>query len=129
MKAKRRLFLLIPPAAVLAVVAFVGILGLILVVSSEPPSTFTLLNASGTELTDIIISGRGFRETVKILKPGESVVRRFRPKGKSGVAVAFQAADRSVSVPEQDYVSGGGFKCSIEVSPGFTVAVRCDLVA
>ena len=130
MKAKRRLlFFLIPAGVGLAAILLIGTL-LRIVEASEPPSTFTVKNASGIEITNTVVSGKGFKEVVGIVKPGESVTKRFRPGAKSGIAVSFWAGDRVVSVPEQDYVSGGGgWKVSIEVSPDLSVSVRSEIVA
>ena len=97
---------------------FHGVLLLVGVAScGRRGASVTILNESPHTLRTVVLSGRGFADTLTGLPPGEMAAVRVRPRGESGIGVAFTAADRHVSVPEQGYFEGGG---------GYVVVIKVD---
>ncbi len=115
----------------IAVVALglMAVVAILLVRALSPPATIIVHNASAAELRNVVVSGRGFRVSCPTLPAGQSVTLSAQLTADTGIAVAFDAGDRHVSTPEQDYAGGGGFRINVEVSPELVVSVRSVPVA
>jgi hypothetical protein len=105
------------------------VLAVVLFATPSRRATILIHNASTTELRNIIISGRGFQASVANLQPGQSATLTARLTADTGIAVAFEAAGRHISVPEQGYAGGGGYRVVVEVSPDLSVSVQTELAA
>lgn len=82
-------------------------------------------NHSTTELRNVVLSGRGFTETLERLGPGESREVTVRPRGESSVDIAFDAAGRRVHVKGDTYIeAAGGYRVEMDVAPDLSVRVR-----
>ncbi len=105
----------------------VAVIAYLALVRLPPTSVIIFHNGSASELSNVVVSGADFRESFPRVKPGQTIVLRSHPHADTGIAVAFEAAGRSVSVPEQDYAGGGGYKIHVEVGPDLSVSVRSAL--
>jgi hypothetical protein len=110
-------------------VALVAVLAFAFFWRSGRPATIIIRNASSTELHNIVVSGRGSSVSCPSLRPGQSTSLSAQLHADTGIAVDFEAAGRKVSVPEQEYAGGGGFRITVEVGPELSVSVRSELVA
>ena len=106
-----------------------AVLAVLMAGACAPVSTITIRNASRSELRNVVVSGTGFRATIAVLAPGQSIVLTSHPSGDTGIAVEFDAQGRHVAAPAQDYASGGGFRVEVEVTPELSVSVRSTLAA
>ena len=68
----------------------------------------TLHNNSTHDLTNIILSGSGFTDTLTSLSAGKSATRRVSVRGESGLAVSFMADGARVSTSPQGYFEAAG---------------------
>ena len=78
----------------------------------------SVANQSGRALENIVVSGRGFTDTIARLAPGQTSQVLVHPRGESGVSVSFSAADRRVVVPAQGYLDDCcGFSARLTINP------------
>jgi len=94
--------------------------------SRDPVITIT--NKSSLTLSNAVVSGSGFSESVgSIAARGEHSLT-VRPHGESGVRIAFDAGTNHVDSGEQGYFeAGGGYRVAILVSTNLNVSVSSDL--
>jgi hypothetical protein len=90
----------------------------------------TVANDSPDTLWNVVVSGRGFADTLARLLPNESGSIRARPGGESGIGVAFTAKNRRIAVPEQGYFEpAGGYIVEVRVDSTLGVRVQSGLGA
>jgi hypothetical protein len=88
----------------------------------------TVRNESPDTLRSLVLSGRGFADTLETIAPGELAVVRVRPRGESGIGVAFTARERQISAPEEGYLEGaGGYVVAVTVDSSLRVGVQVTL--
>jgi hypothetical protein len=88
----------------------------------------TVFNQSPDTLHAVVLSGRGFADTLAELAPAQLAALRVRPRGESGLKVAFTADNRRIVVPEQVYLeSCCGYVVLVEVDSTLTVRVHATL--
>jgi hypothetical protein len=84
----------------------------------------TVRNESGCTLSNVVISGTGFSERLADLPHGAEIHRRVRPRGESGVRLAFEAGGRQVDSGAQGYFeSGGGSRIGVTVGTNLNVSI------
>ena len=92
--------------------------------------TARIRNDSAVKLQNVHITAQGFEVTIPELQSGESRLIPIKPRGESGVGVAFDANGRHIEVPAQGYIENDSmYVVDITVTPSLTVVVRTDLVA
>ena len=88
----------------------------------------TVLNQSPDTIHTVVLSGRGFSDTIPELAPAGSGALRVRPRGESGLKVEFTAANRRILVPEQGYFeSCCGYVVLVAVDSALAVRVHTTL--
>jgi hypothetical protein len=81
-------------------------------------------NRSARELTDVELSGHGFRTSLGRLAPAERRSLRVAPSGESGVRLRFSAGQRLIDSGELGYIEPkGGYELDLTVTPALTVSV------
>ncbi len=72
--------------------------------------------------------GRGFADTLAELPPDRLAALRIRPRGESGIGVAFTGKSRRISVPQEGYFeSNGGYVVLVTVDSALDVRVQVTL--
>jgi hypothetical protein len=88
----------------------------------------TILNESPDTLRNVVPTGTGFADTLQELSPRQLAAVRVRPRGESGIGVAFTSGERRVSVPEQEYFEGaGGYVVLVKVDSTLRVSTQVTL--
>jgi hypothetical protein len=91
-------------------------------------ASVTFHNKSDYRLEAVELSGSGFKATLGVIAPGQSLTAQVYPAGESGLAVSFMANGHSYSYKPQDYFEGGGmYKLSATVDRDLTVSVDSDI--
>ncbi len=94
--------------------------------SSATP--ISLKNSSGGNLEDVVLSGSGFETHIANIAPNAAVQIEVRPKGESGLGLAFTSNGHKVVLPEQDYFEGGGaYVVSVVVTPALTAEINVTI--
>jgi hypothetical protein len=107
-----------PLAVLLIAAAACGRRGALVTIRNESPDT----------LRSVVLSGKGFADTVAAVAPGELAALRVRPRGESGIGVAFSANERRISAPEEGYFeSSGGYVVALTVDSSLVVGVQVTL--
>lgn len=108
-----------------------GILASVVMVACARPSNTTvhLRNDSTAEVTNVVLSGHGFRVTTPTLGAGESTDVSVAFEGESDLAVAFMVKGRTVVAPGQGYFEGNGaYTGDVVIKPDLSVAVTFRLL-
>lgn len=85
----------------------------------------TVTNETADPLDNLIVSGRGFSESLGALTPGEQKSVEVRPSGDTGLALTFEAKGTTHSPPVDGYFEASGFyRISAKVQPDFSVKVE-----
>ena len=94
----------------------------------NPAPEIRVHNRSGRELTQVEVSGQGFRTRLGRLGPGERGQATVTPKGESDVRLRFRADGRAVDTGNVGYIEPrGGYEVDLTVAPDLTVAVDTRL--
>ena len=110
----------------------VALVGLLAGCASEPWASWApwlssapriqVINQSTQELSDVELSGQGFRTSLGRLAPAERRSLRVFPRGESGVRLRFRAGQRSIDTGERGYIEPrGGYELELTVTPALTV--------
>lgn len=84
----------------------------------------TVTNASESHISQVVISGSGFNESLGDLAPGSSTTRSVRCAGESGLELSFSKAGKSYSRDDLAYIeSCGGYRVDLTVKADTSVAV------
>ena len=84
----------------------------------------TVTNASGSPISEVVISGSGFKESLGDLASGSSTTRSARCTGESGLELSFSQAGESYSRDDLAYIeSCGGYRVALTVNADNSVAV------
>jgi hypothetical protein len=90
---------------------------------SSPPE-ITIINASGTALQDVVVEGRGFRETVGRLPEGARITFDVVPAGESALMIEFIASSRHFTEDDLIYLEPkGGYWATLTITNDYTVEV------
>jgi hypothetical protein len=85
-------------------------------------------NKSGSDLTDVVVSGKGFSESVGTIRAGGSELVHIRPRVETGVKVAFAADGQRYSGTLEGTIENDDvYKVKVSVGPDFSVAVTTDV--
>lgn len=85
-------------------------------------------NQSESRLEGVELSGNGFKASLGVVSPGQSLAVKVYPSGESGLSVSFVANGRSYSYEPQDYFEGGGmYKISAIVDRDLSISVQSDI--
>ena len=88
-----------------------------------------ITNRSTNALANVVISGSGFTNRIDSIAAGaQSRLFTVRPRGQSGVRIAFDAGGQHIDSGEQGYFEAGdGYRVAITVAPDLKVSVSSDL--
>ena len=87
-----------------------------------------VVNESPDTLRSVVLSGRGFTDTLAKLSPKSVAAVRVRPRGESGIGLTFTAGNRHISVPEQGYFEpAGGYVVLVTVDSALVTKVQVTL--
>ena len=90
-------------------------------------TSITFHNQSEHQLEMVELSGSGFKASLGVVAPHQSLTTKVIPSGESGLAVSFMVKGRSFSYKPQDYFEGGGmYKVSATVNRDLTVSVHSE---
>ncbi len=88
----------------------------------------TITNRSTNALANVVVSGSGFSNHIATIAAGGESRLTVRPRGESGVRVAFDAGGQHIDAGEQGYFeAGGGYRVAVTVEPDLKVSVSSDL--
>lgn len=94
--------------------------------SSSPVVTIT--NHSPVALTNVVVSGSGFSERIESIAAGAEHRVTVRPRGESGLRVAFDAGSQHIDVDDLAYIeASGGYGVAVTVQSDLKVSVSLDL--
>jgi hypothetical protein len=103
-----------------AIVALVG--------CSRTSPVVTIANRSTNALANVVLSGSGFTNRIDSIAAGAQSSLTVRPRGESGVRIAFDAGGQHIDSGEQGYFeAGGGYRVAITVAPDLKVSVLADI--
>ena len=85
-------------------------------------------NNSGTDLTNLVISGNGFSNTIPKLKSNESTSIQVFPKGESSLTVQFLSNGKEFNLPQDTYFEGTGqYSVFVEIKDDLTVNIEVTI--
>jgi uncharacterized lipoprotein YajG len=90
-------------------------------------SVVTITNQSSVTVSNVVLSGSGFSNRFESIAPGAERHFTVRPRGESGLRVAFDAARRIVDSGKQGYFEADGYRVSAVIGTNLSVSVSSDL--
>jgi len=85
-------------------------------------------NRSASELTNVVVSGKDFSESVGKIAAGGRAQVRVRPKGPSTVKVAFGASGQRYSATTPNTVENDAtYTVEAVVDPEFSISIATSL--
>ena len=90
-------------------------------------SVVTIANRSSVTISNVVLSGSGFTNRFESLAPGAEQHFTVRPRGESGLRVAFDAAGQKVDSGEQGYFEADSYRVSAVVGTNLSVSVSSGL--
>ena len=88
----------------------------------------TITNRSTNALANVVVSGSGFSNRIDTIAAGAESRLTVRPRGESGLRVAFDAGGQHIDVGERGYFeAGGGYRVAVTVQPDLKVSVSSGL--
>ena len=82
----------------------------------------TITNQSTNALTNFIVSGSGFSERIGLITAGAERTLTIRPRGESGLRIAFDAGSQHIDVDDLAYVEPrSGYRVSITIQPDLKI--------
>lgn len=88
----------------------------------------TVTNATSAPISEVVISGSGFREPLGELGPGRSVSRSVQCDAESGLELSFSQSGNPHSHDDLAYIeSCGGYRVALTVNADESVAVSSEL--
>jgi hypothetical protein len=103
---------------------------LMIVVGCSRAPVVSLTNRSGFTLSNVVVSGSGFTNTLGDIETGSERRLVIRSRGESGLRVVFDVSTNHIDSGEQGYFeSGGGYSVAATVNTNLNVTVVSDLRA
>jgi hypothetical protein len=94
-------------------------------VSGVPVS---IANQSSSDLTNVVVSGKGFSESVGTIRAGGSAIVRVRPKGESGVKVAFEVNGQRYFATDPDFIENDNVNTvEATVDADFSIVIKTSV--
>lgn len=91
------------------------------------PPVITVVNDSGSKITNVVLEGHGFSVTLPDVDSGEAVTTIVHPSGESSLKIDFQLDGRVVTKDDLIYIeSRGGYLAIITVQRGGQVKCQYD---
>ncbi len=88
----------------------------------------TVTNEAADPLDNLIVSGRGFSESLGTLAPGEQKSVEVRPSDDTGLTLTFEVKGTTHSPPVDGYFEASGFyRIPATVRPDFSVKVESGI--
>lgn len=108
--------------------AFLAIVVALLLSGCVSGVPVNIANQSASDLTDVVVSGNGFSESVGTIRAGGSATVRVRPKGESGVKVAFEVNGQRYHGIEDGYIENDNlYTVDVTVDADFSISIRTSL--
>lgn len=106
-----------------------SIAAVVTIACARTTTTVHVRNDSATDVTNIVLTGHGFRVTTPSLRSGETKNLSIAFQGESDLAISFVANGRSVSSPGQGYFEGNGaYTGDVVIKPDLSVSVTFGLL-
>lgn len=116
--------------SIIKLTSFTSIISAMVVLSAcsiEPAkpklTTIEITNNSKSELSNVVISGSGFSQTVGNIPVGKKQSVFVRPSGESSVTMNFNANGKSHSSGKQGYFEPGYSQINLTIATDFKVKV------
>ena len=90
-------------------------------------SVVSITNRSSVTVSNVVLSGSGFTNRFENIAPGGERHFTVRPRGESGLRVAFDAAGRTVDSGEQGYFEADGYHVTAIIGTNLSVSVSSNL--
>lgn len=85
-------------------------------------------NQSASDLTEVVVSGKGFSESVGTVRAGGSEIVHIRPKGETAVKVAFAVDGQRYSGTLDDTIENDNvYTIKATVSADLSISITTDL--
>jgi len=85
-------------------------------------------NQSASDLTNVVVSGKGFSESVGTIRAGNTESIRVRPKGESGIKVTFEVDGQRYSGIEEGYIENDNlYTVKITVDASLSTVIETNL--
>jgi hypothetical protein len=94
----------------------------------SPSPVVTITNHSPVALNNVVVSGSGFSERIESIAAGAEHRVTVRPRGESGLRVAFDAGSQHIDVDDLAYIeASGGYRVAVTVQSDLKVSASSDL--
>jgi hypothetical protein len=94
----------------------------------SPSPVVTITNRSPVALTNVVVSGSGFSERIERIAAGAEGRVTVRPRGESGLRIAFDAGSQHIDVDDLSYIeASGGYRVAVTVQSDLKVSASSDL--
>jgi hypothetical protein len=88
----------------------------------------TISNRSTNALANVVVSGSGFSNRIDSIAAGAESRFTVRPRGESGLRVAFDAGGQRIDVDDLAYIeAGGGYRVAVTVQPDLKVSASSNI--
>lgn len=89
----------------------------------------TVKNLSGDFIFDITISGNGFRESIKRIKPGESITITVYPNGESDINLEFRGKSGVIVKNDLSYIEPrDGTHTILTITPAMKIETKIERI-
>lgn len=114
---RSRIFILIE-------VSVLGLGGTVALSGCTRGTNLNVINRSTAELTNVVVTGSGFTESIGSIPAGEQRNVSVSPRSESDLKLDFSAKGKHFkSVPQGYFEGGSNTKVTATVSPDFSVTV------
>lgn len=101
---------------------------LLLTASCSRHPRVTVVNGSVDPLTNLVVSGSGFSESLGSLAPGGQMTVKVNPSADTGLSLSFEAAgERHVPPPDGYFEASGHYRVKATVRPDFSVKIESEI--
>jgi len=96
-------------------------------VASQPPQ-ITVVNNSTSVVSEILLSGLGFKQVIDKIEPNQSKTITVMPDGESSVTLEAITPVRHITAKDLGYLERrGGYVIQITITSDYNIETRVDL--
>lgn len=95
--------------------------------ANRPPQ-ITVINNSTSVLSEISLSGIGFKQVIDKIEPNQSKTVTVRPDGESGVTLEAVTPVKHITAKDLGYLERrGGYVIQITITSDYNIETKVDL--